>query len=302
MTEHATFGVLSSSFALTASLAGGIVNLVCMLYVRYFLKVSKHVKKILFAMGLHNLLAFASLTIAQIWSLVDPEVSRAKCLLQTLPLILGYPATYIFTAVIAVVRYYMASRTGDNRFVSLGFIVSFEEFFIVFVLTFDFLYVLLSYGTDALTDSLSTQNCLGNPLEPSLSGSLSLILAFLAIVTSLGLDLAMLAFVRSRARVAPLRLVVWTTESSAPSSSQDDLKDTIPVNSSILSTISLVVLASVNGSMVKVLPRSYETMASALVLLTHLPLILILTVKSQEKKAGTRPNPPTGLQYYDTTC
>ena len=298
---YASFELVSSLFALFASLTGVIINMICLVYTRFYLRVSTHIKKILFAMVLHNILAFTSMTLAQVWALVDPKVDRFKCLLQTLPLNLGYPATYIFTAVIAVVRYYMAARTANNRFVNLGFIVSFEEFFILFVFTFDFLQVFLSFGTNVLGDSLNTQSCLGdNPLRPSLSGSSGEILAFVAIVTSLGFDLAMVAFIRKRARVAPIRLVVWTTESAATSSSQDDLKDTIPVNSSILSTLSLVMLASVTGCMAPVMPSNYATMASALVLLTHLPLILILTVKSQEGKASRRPNPPPGLQYHET--
>jgi short subunit fatty acids transporter len=87
---------------------------------------------------------------------------------------------------------------------------------------------------------------------------------------------------------------------------EDELKDTVPVISTIFSSLTLIVtvvcLVLVAVLSVDIHKTKWMTLFGSSRLSFHLPLVLTFTVKSQDKKLKSRKTtcqPPKGLQYHE---
>jgi hypothetical protein len=86
---------------------------------------------------------------------------------------------------------------------------------------------------------------------------------------------------------------------------QDELKDTVPVIATIFSSLAMIGALVIMFSLFFYASFMYSQwimMFGAVRLAFHLPLVLIFTVKSQDKKKSKsvkRTCPPKGLQYYE---
>ena len=137
---------------------------------------------------------------------------------------------------------------------------------------------------------------------PSLDG-------LLLVVITLIFDVAMIKFIKNQSRVQPIQLSVWRSSNQQRSerpmrSSNDVIKATVPVQSTLLSTsfiifftvLSIYFVGSVNDLHLRPYDRPLGKSLLIVVLALQMPLILGLTVKNQKK--NKRPAPPPGLQFH----
>ena len=138
----------------------------------------------------------------------------------------------------------------------------------------------------------------------------ALVTAVFALVIGIGYDLAMLRFLKQRRSIKPvLELVSWNQHHQPPIVSQGSndksSKGTVPIQATCLGVVNLcVVLVYFYVLVFGMGQEEYLTyfMLSGGIgcLIVHMPLVLLLTVKSNEKKHSRMiVAPPTELQFHD---
>ncbi len=120
-------------------------------------------------------------------------------------------------------------------------------------------------------------------------------------------DLAMLRFLRQRRQVTPaLAMVAWGQPPLvAPGSNDNSSKATVPIQATCLGIVNLCVVTVYFYvfvlSLGSIEDMTYFMLSAGIgILVVHMPLVLLLTVKSNEKRiAKSFIVPPNQLQFHD---
>ena len=291
--------------ALTLGTVSFGVTVLCLMYIKYKLKVSTHIKKVLFAKGISTL---GTLIIQHIGyygyasNTLQPQV-YCTLLIMTVPA--RCAMNIFFGMVLAIIRFYMADRTGRNLLVDHSKI---ETYFNVSILVY-FIFWALMYFCEAflgLHYSIFVANCAASKNNPIIQ-IVFLLSMMVSILTMLYNDVKLVLFVRNQNRTQPIRMQAWTAQQDVPPVNRpnlnDQLKDTVPIISS--TCLSCFMFFFLLGSVIIKRILNYPGIELIVVLfggiisILHLPVVLAFTVKSQDKKKTRTAMPPSGLQYHD---
>ena len=111
-------------------------------------------------------------------------------------------------------------------------------------------------------------------------------------------DVRLVKLVKSRQRVKPIKMRQWSTKKKIPPKNQEMFSTTIPLSASAI-TLCKFLMVFIHGIRVEFFGHNPQNIQSIigfpLIVLLDMPITLLLTVRSNEKKKAIVV-PPTGLQ------
>ena len=289
-----------------------ISSIVSLLYIFKKMQVSDHVKRILIAAAIIMLLSSIAASIG-LALLLFHEQNEVSCALVLDIIGLQYFTITLLMTILAILRYYMAERAGNNKIIDDEKIKRYSYLAIFIICVGYCIQMLFSciYGmhTNTLTgDCSASQNF-------SILWMLMLTTVFCgSMFVCFYHDLKLLHFVNEYNAKNPPRMVIWSTKKnniknqliSRKKTLEKQLQNNVPIISSWLTVImfAFILLISLIGLLFDAehdFKFALNIFASLGIMDSlHLPFVLGFTVKSKHrKKKHCSVNIPTGLQFYD---
>ncbi len=294
---------------------GLFANATCLLNVIFKLKINVYILRILKVATVGTLVCQITGVVSLICVNVLKSLNVTWCSAIVVPKMINGLIVTHFTMAIAVIRYYLATKTAlveaINHTLIRGFINTIGCLIIVYTIGF----VLSMTLATNYPLGFMVAYCSGKELafEPLTAGIMSTAIASVGI--GLWYDMAMIRFLRARNRIAPMAMVVWST-GSQPINPEPGINNnnaagfrlTIPIKATLIGSSFLVLAILIAGATV----TSFKTQSvslfegiaySSLFLFydIYMPLIVFLATKSNNKRQDNRNNviPPAGLQFHD---
>ncbi len=299
---------------------GLLANSVCYLYIHFKLRINTHLKRML-KLATMSVMTTQALNIASLCYInVSKVVNVTTCSLVVLPKMVKVLVCSYFSLTVAIIRYYLATKTARVEAINHTAIRLFSNIVWLLLLTYVSVFLIVLLGSDSTTISGLVSRCASvdmpvNHLISPMMGTIPL-----TVVTGILYDLAMARFLKERNKIQPVKMVVWSTTNNladqpqSPRVSKKDVdgsKLTIPVKATIIGALFLflwtflMVSLTVTSSS-KELSTAYWTIIT--IYLTffdlYMPMIVTMTIKSHHAKSfiikeNESALPPVGLQFHE---
>ncbi len=299
---------------LIQTLMGIIANLTCLLYVLWKLKINSHIRHIL-------LLAIIGTMICQAVGVCGSGIMYFLewkdlwlCILFILPKYINGLIVSHAAMAIAVVRYYLATKTSKVEAINHTAIKIFTKLICALIPLYTVTLALVPVASDSMSIGPKIAECSGR--QPNLIEiPTAIILSASYIACAIGIlhDVAMSRFLkRQNNKTGPVEMAVWSVNVGLPANpnNQDPVnKLTVPVKATIIGNLFLITLSVTIGFF---LARHHSPLWSnfgntmAVVLRSfyefYMLFIVVFTIKSNEKSLENNIQviqPPAGLQFHD---
>lgn len=277
------------AIALSVMIVGLLAKTSSLIYAWQKLKVTIHITRILvISLSISVILQLVSI-IGKVILMSGANPSIFSCSIAYIPFPLHAQNISLLTLLISIVRYHMASQTQNNlkiRHDVLKWVTycGFTFQSLVIPMALFWAYVGLGQVPSVI------KNCVG--MKGKMSTTAQLVLMFWVIfgatcfIAAFMLDIGLALVIKKRSRVQPIKLISWSQKS--------DIKATIPLRSSFISLSYFCIFILVG---ILVPPEGYGkddyiTILLALFGSIYIPLILWLSINSNEKAQKQRPCPP----------
>ncbi len=291
-----------------------LINAVCLWHVLFRLKINVYISRIL-CMAVSGTLVcqavnFASLALINLLKTLNVR----WCSMMVIPKVINGLITSHFTMAIAVVRYYLASKTAKVEMPNQSKIQQFIMFLCGLIIGYTAILAFILTLSDTVVLSPLIAVCAGQ--SPGIHPTMAIMMmpAHVSVIIGLVNDSAMAIFLRNRRRVAPLEMSVWTLEApiiSRPKHQEreQESKLTIPIKATVIGGCLLLLVLIMFAVATKSLQNGGLSNASMVLIVfvlflyqIYMPLIVAVTIKSNEKrlkKAVAPIHPPRELQFHE---
>lgn len=307
--EYSTLFIAQMAIQL---LVGLVSNFLSLLFICFKLRVNANIKRILFSNAGFNFTGMVISTSGYFMVILYSERNLTTCTLFVLPQIISFVNSTCFIALMSTVRFKKASKASKGEIILDEHLKQLIETFSLLLGLYNiFLYILSIF--DWSNEEPSVRTCANLEIGFTSGGVGNFVLALISLICSLQFDLALLRFIREKNRVQGLQLAVWTVSASQQRQHQQQppsliLSDSVPLSSSVLSSFSVFFsfVASVTVGIIDAEGQKGFNQVIigmfALIGALHMPLVLSLTVKSQDKETqrASSVRPPRPLQFYDS--
>ncbi len=297
---------------------GILANTACLLYVIWKLKINVYIRKIL-------LLAIAGSLVCQTIGVVSVILinalqlkTRLLCSLMMVPkYIVGLIASH-FAMAIAIVRYYLATKTAQVEAINHTWIHWIINGNCLALMAYTVTFILILILDDNASIGPKLAACYGRHLY-HLETLPTLIISMTNVTCIVGMihDGAMARFLQRRNQTAPVEMAVWSSgvpQLALPKSHQnedDSSGMTIPVKATIVGNIFLMFSTVTIAVFLYAINTQTVTLVSAILGSTlrsfyefYMPFLVVFAIKSNEKtkKKSTQKQirPPNTLQFHDS--
>ncbi len=294
---------------------GFVVNCVCLWYVLLKLKINVYVSRILVLAVSTTVVCQAANMVSLIFMSMLKTLSVAWCSMVILPKAIAALTAHIATMAIAVVRYYLASKTAKSEAPNHTMIKNFINFLCCLVTGYATLFALILTLSESQYVTPVIRACAHkkHAFEPATG----LIILTILVSALIGLvnDIAMARFLKDRRRVKPIKMSVWASNvpfvvEPNPENNEQLSKLTIPVKATLIGGSILVLFLLHLGFLADSFRHESLSFSVAsicflqtftFIYAVYLPFITLFTIKANEKtlKNSVKPiQPPLGLQFH----
>jgi hypothetical protein len=199
-----------SVFLGLSSHCGLITNICSFIYIAKYLKITPHIKKILLIESIYSVFMDIFHIIGLYRVVFGQTMTWTTCSMFVEPLVLTICLSICFSTMISIIRFYMASHTGNNELVDHIKIEKRSNLAIAAIFAF---LCCLKYLNVEFQISLSPLiiECAGTEQMWTAPILLRLVVMIAAICTCLYFDVALIKFIRLQNKVQPVRMVAWVS-------------------------------------------------------------------------------------------
>jgi hypothetical protein len=176
------------------------------IYIAKYLKITTHIKKILLIESIYSFFMDIFHIIGLYRVVFGQTMTWTMCSMFIEPLLLTFCLSGCFSAMISIIRFYMASHTGNNELVDHIKIEKRSNLAIAAVFAF---LCCLKYLNVEYQIPLSPliNECAGT--EQMCTAPMTLAVMLIVICICLYFDVALIKFIRLQNKVQPVRMVAW---------------------------------------------------------------------------------------------
>ena len=304
---------LSSGILITSSIIipiKGMANLISIRYISTDFQVSEHVKRILISEA-SSILLWSAVELLGLFLIFLKGQGSLSCGLLFEPIGFGYLTICFHMMLLAIVRFYMAERTGKNKAINDTKV---QNYIVKSILAFNlFLLILLSlsFGLDFNISPLKSY-CSSEKTQSDLTIHLFAFLFFPCTLANFYFDVKLVNFINDYNLRHPNVMVIWSNETEKVNENKEtkamklekQLEDLIPRFSSYLTfgmfafTIILMTIVYFNVEQDYIV-KEFIAVLVLIIKTVHLPAVLFVTIWFQSRKKRRKiVNLPSGLQFH----
>ena len=310
--DHWPF-TLSKAILLPSTL---VTNSVSLLYILFKLKINSRVSKILIMDTVCKLVLTLTASVGFFTAYITGLRTFEICTIFLSAMRLSFLTSMTFPSVTSVIRYHMATRMANHQLFQewcmncvTGFAISALAVVCIGTLFFQFVFQ-IPFGPFTL--QCVDPNTVLDTSVKDFAGPLAIV-AFggMGLLVGIIFDIAMFRFLKKRQEMIQpqIAMVAWAPQQPLLVSpgQYDYSKRTIPIQATCLGVVNLILLFilsytstfhffSLTGFGEFILQNHVNIYVAM-----HMPLLLLLTVKSNEMKKPSQAqvSPPLGLQFHD---
>ena len=289
-----------------------ISSIVSLLYIFKKMQVSDNVKRILIAEAIIMLISSIAASIG-LALLLFHEQNEVSCALVLDIIGLEFLIRHLLMTILAILRYYMAERTGNNKIIDDEKIKRYS-YLAIFIICIGYCIQMLFSCIYGMHGTTTTGDCSASQNVSTLWVLMLTTVFCSSIFVCFYHDLKLLNFVNEYNAKNPPGMAIWSTKTnniqnqliSRKKTLEKQLENNVPIISSWLTIIMFlfILLISSIGLLFNAeddFKFEYNINASLGIMGSlHLPFVLGFTVKSKHrKKKHCAVNLPTGLQFYE---
>ena len=300
---------------------GILTNCLSLIYIKFKLQINPKVEQLLTYDTVWKIMLLSLSLVFYILTITFGTRDFYSCSNLLLPLVASYMGSFVFPLAISMIRYHMATQMAKQQHfqqwymnaitrTSIGILIT-----LCLIMLWTVYHLEVPFGPSIVICSNAdnrSESGMAISEDQSFPGALLIFsIEIPCLVMGIIFDIGMYRFLKKRkASVQPqVAMIAWGSNEPPLVSpgSKDSFNSTIPIQATCLGTFSMILACLTTLAIIFQFDyqiKMHVVFSSSIVAydVMHMPLVLFLTVKSNEKKArnhSTNILPPQGLHFHD---